>query len=50
MTATEHKSDFKLTTDIPHLALMGELWGVCYEDFYENLPLYNGIALYILSF
>ena len=26
MTATEHKSDFKLTTDTPYLALTGELW------------------------
>ena len=33
MTATELKSDFKLKTDTPNLALTGELWGVCYENF-----------------
>ena len=42
MTATEHKSDFKLKTDTPYLALMGELWGVYYEQFEENSPRYNG--------
>ena len=38
MTATERKSDFKLTTGTPYLALTGELWGVYYEKFEENLP------------
>ena len=33
MTATECKSDFKLTTHTPYLALTGELWGLCYENF-----------------
>ena len=47
MTATERKSDFKLTTDTPYLALKVELWGVCYENFEENLPRYNGTALYL---
>ena len=36
MTATEHKSDFELTTDTPYLALVGELCGVYYENFEEN--------------
>ena len=35
MTA-EHKSDLELTTHTPYLALTGELWGVCCEDFGEN--------------
>ena len=46
MTTTEHKSDFKLTTDTPYLALTGEVWGVYYENFEENWPHYNGTALY----
>ena len=36
MTAADHKSDFKHTKDTPYLALMGELWGVCYEDLYST--------------
>ena len=28
---------------------MGELWGVCFEDFEHNLPRYNGAALYFVS-
>ena len=31
MTATEHKSDFKLSRDTPYLALTGELRDVCCE-------------------
>ena len=46
MTATEHKSYFKLTTDTPYLSLTGELWGVYYDNFKENWPRYNGTALY----
>ena len=38
MTATERKSDFKLTTYTPYLALMGELRGVYYENSEENWP------------
>ena len=38
MTVTERKSDFKLTTDTPYLALTGELWGAYYENFEENWP------------
>ena len=33
MTGAKLKSDFKLTTATPYLALMGELWGVYCEDF-----------------
>ena len=49
MTAAKHKSDLKLTADTPYLALTGELWGVCGEDFLENWPRYNGTALYLLN-
>ena len=31
----------------PYLAPTGELWGVFWEDFEDNWPRYNGIALYI---
>ena len=47
MKTTERELDFKLTTDTPYLALMGELLGVCGEDFGENQPRYNGTALYL---
>ena len=33
MTATEHKSDFKLPTDTPYHALTDELWGIYYDNF-----------------
>ena len=33
-------------TDTPHLALAGELWGVCCEEIGENWSRYNGTALY----
>ena len=36
MTATKSKPDFELTTDTPYLTLTGKLWGVYYENFYEN--------------
>ena len=49
MTATERVSDFNLTTDTPHLALMGELWGVYCEDLGENWPRYNDSALYCIQ-
>ena len=45
MTAAELKSDFKLKTDTPYLALTGERLGVCNENFEENWPRYNGTAL-----
>ena len=49
ITATERKSDFILTTDTPYgyLALLGELWGVYYENFEENGSHYNSTALYM---
>ena len=49
MTAAEHESDFKLTTDTPYLALTGELWSVFCEDIGENWLRYNGIALCTVS-
>ena len=36
MTATIRKSDFKLKTDTPYLALTGELRDAYYENFEEN--------------
>ena len=42
-----HKSKFQRTIDTPKLALTGQLWGVYCEDFWENLPCYNGTALYL---
>ena len=38
MTAAEHESDLKLTTDNPYPALTGELWGNYCEVFRENWP------------
>ena len=46
MAAAECKSDFKRTTDTPYLAREGEIWGVYCDEIAENLPRYNGIALY----
>ena len=36
MTAAEHESDLKHTTDIPYFALTGELRSVCCEDIGEK--------------
>ena len=47
MTATEWKSDFKITTDTLYLALTGELWGADCDDVRQNWPRYNGTALYL---
>ena len=44
--AAEHDSNLKHTTDIPYLALTGELWGVSCEYIGEKWPRYNGTALY----
>ena len=41
MTAAERKSDFKLTTDTPYLAI----WSVCCEELGEDWARYNGILL-----
>ena len=46
MTTVEHKWDFKLTKDTPYLTFMGNLWGVCCDDFGEDWSLYNGTTLY----
>ena len=45
MPAPERKSDLKLTKDTPYIALTGELWGVCYDNFEENWPHHNGTTL-----
>ena len=47
MIAAEIKSDFKLTTDTRYLALMGEPCGIFCEDFAENWPRNNSIAVYL---
>ena len=49
MTAAEHESDLKLTTDIPYLTPTGELWGVCWEEIEENERCYAGSTLYLVS-
>ena len=43
----ESESDIRIITDIPYLALTGELWGVYCEDFGGNWPRYNATGLYI---
>ena len=45
MTAAEHESDLKLSTDTPYLTLMGELWGACCEKIGENWQRLNGTAV-----
>ena len=47
MTATERKSDFKLTKHTPYLALTGQLWSVFYKNSEANWLRYNGTALYL---
>ena len=47
MTVAEQRSDLKLTTGTPYLALTGELWGVCCKVDGENWLRYNGTVLYI---
>ena len=46
VTDAEHKSDIKLTKDIPYLALMGELWGVYCDDLGDNWPRCISIKLW----
>ena len=45
----ESESNFRITTDILYLSLMGELWGVYCEYFGENWLRYNGTTLYIAT-
>ena len=47
VTTTELKSNFNITTNTPHLTLMGELWGVICEDLGKNWPHQDGAALYV---
>ena len=46
----ESDSNFRITTDIPYLALTGELWGLCCEHFGENWHCIVCWALNILSY
>ena len=46
MTMAERKSNLRLTKDTTYLTFTGELWGVFWESFEENLPRYNGTTLY----
>ena len=41
-----NKSGFELTKDIPYLALPGEQWGVCCDEFTQNLSSYNDTISY----
>ena len=47
MIAAERNSYFELKTDIPYLALTGELWGVFYVNCEENWPRHDGTALHM---
>ena len=42
VTEAEYESELELTKDTPYLALSGELWGVCYEDFGDIWLHYKG--------
>ena len=44
MTVAEPKLNFKIKTDTLYLTLMGELWGVYFEDLVESWPCCNGTA------
>ena len=50
MTTAEQQTGIELTKDIPYLALTGEIWAVCCEDFGENWLHYNGSAPYQSGF
>ena len=41
----ESESDIRITT----VTREGDIWGVYCEDLGENLPHYNGTALYIVA-
>ena len=38
MTVAESEPDFRIISDTPFLALLGELWGVYCVDLGENWP------------
>ena len=46
ITVAESESVIKITTGTPYLALTGELWCDCCEDFGENWPCYDGTTLH----
>ena len=43
-----YKSELVLTKDTPYLALSGEPWGICWEDFGENQPPFSSTTLYMV--
>ena len=45
----KYELEYELTKDTPYFTLTGELWGVFYEHFGENLPHQNGTALFLLG-
>ena len=47
MTVAESESDIRIVKYTPYIAFTGELWVVFCEDFRENWPRYNDIALYM---
>ena len=47
IAVAENASDIRITTDIPYLALTGELGCVYCEDLWENRTRFNGTALYL---
>ena len=49
MPGAKHKSDFEITTDTTYLALTGDLWGVCCEEFVKTWLSYNGTTLYTVK-
>ena len=49
MPGAKHKSDFEITTDTTYLALTGDLWGVCCEEFVKTRLSYNGTTLYTVK-
>ena len=42
-----HCNDRNITTDTPHLTLMGEMWGANCDDLGENWPRQHGTTLYV---
>ena len=48
MIVSEHKSDFNFTSDTSYLTFLGNLWGVYYEDLWENWLQYNSTTLDVM--
>ena len=47
VTAAEHESDLKITTDTPYLGQTGELLGICCGDIGKNWPGNKDNTLYM---